>query len=531
MLRALRTFHRPRRLRFALPSAGLRAASAVALAALVGAAPTGAQQVDLATLQDEAVAWVQEYLRINTMNPPGNEIAGARFLAGIFEAEGIPYEIAESAPGRGNVWARLEGGDAPALVLLHHIDVVPADERYWSTDPLSGEVRDGMIYGRGALDTKALGIVQLAGFLALHRSGVPLERDVIYMATADEEAGGFFGAGWLVENRPELFEGVGFLLNEGGGGSDVDGEVGFGVEVTQKVPYWLRLTTRGEPGHGSRPGTSSAVTELVAALDRLREHRFPARVVPAVDEMFRGIAPGFPDPWRTRFQDLAGAISQPGLLEELQAYEPGLHALTRNTCSITRLEGSDKINVVPPQANAEIDCRLLPDQDPDEWLAELGGVLGPEVEVEVLMGFSPAVSTTDTELYRTLADVTDGFFPGASFVPQVAGGFTDSHFFRDLGIVSYGYSPMAAPQEDASGVHGNDERISVENVRRGVEMTVEILSRFAAERPISDDDGPVDRADGAAALDEEGGPDRSAPGGDGPGARDGRPSAGPGGLR
>ncbi len=449
--------------------------------------PAVAQGVDVERLQDESVRWVQEYLRVNTMNPPGNEIAGARFLAAIFEREGIPYEIAESAEGRGNIWARLEGGDEPALILLHHIDVVPADERYWTTDPLSGAIRDGLIYGRGALDTKALGIVQLAGFLALHRSGVALERDVIYMATADEEAGGFFGAGWLVENRPDIFENVGFLINEGGGGTMVDGVASFGVEVTQKVPYWLRLTTRGEPGHGSRPNPSSAVTELIAALDRLRQHEFPARVVPAVDVMFKGIAPGFSEPWRTRFADLDRAIREPGVLAELQAYQAGLHALTRNTCSTTRLMGSDKINVVPPQANAEIDCRLLPDQDPEEWLAELANVLGTEVDIEVLMGFSPAVSTTDTDLYRTLAAVTDRHYPDADFVPQVAGGFTDSHFFRDLGIVSYGYSPMAPPQEDGSGVHGNDERVSVENVRRGVAMMVEIMSRFAAERPISEE--------------------------------------------
>ena len=180
-------------------------------------------QVDLEALQDEAVGWLQEYIRINTINPPGNEIRGAEFFARLFEAEGIEYEIAESAPGRGNIWARLEGGDRPGIVLLHHIDVVPADERYWDNDPLSGELRDGYIYGRGALDTKTSGILHLATFMALHRSGIPLNRDVVFMATADEEAGGFFGAGWLVENRSELFNNVGFLLNEGGGGSVVEG--------------------------------------------------------------------------------------------------------------------------------------------------------------------------------------------------------------------------------------------------------------------------------------------------------------------
>jgi len=448
-------------------------------------APTPADaQVDLASLQNEAVQWLQQYIRIDTVNPPGNEIRGAEFFARIFESEGIPYEIVESAPGRGNIWARLEGGDQPGLILLHHMDVVPADARFWTTDPLSGELRDGYIYGRGALDTKTSGILNLAAFLALHRSGVPLTRDVVFMATADEEAGGFFGAGWLVEHRPELFDGIGFLLNEGGGGEVVGGKVQFGVEVTQKVPYWLRLTATGEPGHGSRPRVSYASLEMIEALDRLRRHEFAARIIPAVDAHFRGMASQHPEPWRTRFQDLAAAIREPGVLRELQVYDPSLHTLTRNTCSITRLGGSEKINVVSPEVWAEIDCRLLPDQDPDAWLSEMRQVLGPEIEVEVLMGFTPAVSDTDTELFRIIRDVTMEAFPGTSFVPQVQGGFTDSHFFRDRDIVSYGYEATATPEEDRRGLHGNDERVTVENVRRGVELTLRVLVQFAATRPI-----------------------------------------------
>jgi len=450
------------------------------------AVPAGARQVDLKALEDEAVHYLQEYLRLDTQNPPGNEILGARFFAEIFEREGIPYEIAESAPGRGNVWARLEGGDEPTLVLLHHMDVVPADRRYWSDDPLSGALKDdGYIYGRGALDTKTGGILHLAAFLALHRAGVPLTRDVVFMATADEEAGGAFGAGWLVANRPELFDDVGFLINEGGGGELVGDEVQFGIEVTQKVPYWLHLKTVGEPGHGSRPRTSYSVTELVDGLARLRAHRFEPRVIPAVDAHLRGIAAGQPEPWRTRFRNMAAYIHEPGVLRELQEYDPSLHGLLRNTCSITRLMGSDKINVVPPEAAAELDCRLLPDQDPQAFLAELQGVLGPEVEIQVLMGFTPAVSSADTDLFRIIRDVTLEAFPGADFVPQVLGGFTDSHFFRDLGIVSYGYEATATPQADQNGVHGNDERVTEENVRRGVAITLEIVRRFAAAREIS----------------------------------------------
>jgi len=459
----------------------------VMFTAIAGTSAPVAAQLDLEALQDEALAWLQEYIRINTINPPGNEVESAGFFARIFEAEGITYEMAESAPGRGNIWARLEGGDEPGIVLLHHMDVVPADARFWTSDPLSGELRDGYVYGRGALDTKTSGILHLATFLALHRTAIPLTRDVVFMATADEEAGGFFGAGWLVENRPEIFEGIGFLLNEGGGGSDVDGAINFGLEVTQKVPYWLRLTARGEPGHGSRPLVTYASVKMIEALDRFRRHEFEARLIPAVDVHFRGMAEGYAEPWRSRFENFGAVIGDAGVLRELQLYDPGLHALTRNTCSITRFEGSEKINVVSPEVAAEIDCRLLPDQDPDAWLAEVRRVLGSEVEVEVLMGFTPAVSSTDTDLYRTVRDVTLEEFPDAGFVPQVVGGFTDSHFFRDLGITSYGYTATATPSADSGGVHGNDERVTEENVRRGVAMTLRILERFAATRPVMED--------------------------------------------
>jgi len=434
----------------------------------------------MGVLQGEAVAWLQAYLRVNTINPPGNEIAGAQFLAAILKQEGIPFEVAESAPGRGNIWARLKGGNKPALLLLHHMDVVPADRRFWSTDPLSGEIRDGHIYGRGTLDTKSTGILHLATLVALHRSKATLDRDVIFMATADEEAGGEFGVGWLVKNRPDLFKGVGFVMNEGGGGGIEDGRVQFGIEVTQKVPYWFRVTARGEPGHGSRPRESSSVTKLIAALERLRTYSFEPRIVPAVDAYFKGIALSAPPKWQSRYADMSAALRIAGVLAELQRDNPAMHGLVRNTCSMTRLGASDKINVVAPEAWAEIDCRLLPDQDPKAFIAELQAVLGKEIEVSTLMGFSPAVSSTDTELYRILQDVSRQYFPGAPVVPSVVGGFTDSHFLRDLGITAYGYSPIVVPLEDSAGVHGNDERVSVENVRRGVTMMLDIVRRLTS---------------------------------------------------
>ena len=194
---------------------------------------------------DAAPDRLAAYIRVDTTNPPGNATRGVEFLGAILREAGAAYDMAESAPGRGKLWARLQGNGKPGLVLLHHIDVVPADASYWSVDPYAGVTKDGYLYGRGALDMKALGIMQLQAFLALHASGKQLKRDVLYVATADEEAGGFMGAGWLLENRPEIFRDVGYVLNEGGGGRRFGTDTVFFVEVTQKVPVWLRLKAKG----------------------------------------------------------------------------------------------------------------------------------------------------------------------------------------------------------------------------------------------------------------------------------------------
>lgn len=455
--------------------------AAVIGAGLVGPTSLAAQDsVDLERLQDEAVERTREYLRINTVNPPGNEVRGVEFFGAIFDEAGIPWDSASSAPGRGNIWARIEGGDEPALVLLHHMDVVPANEEFWQVDPLSGELRDGVIWGRGARDMKTLGIMHLQAFLALHRSGLTPDRDVIFLGTADEEAGGFYGAGWLIENRPELFENVGFLLNEGGGGTSGEDRTQVGIEVTQKVPVWLEVTAHGPAGHGSSPPVSSAVNRLIRALHRLQTYQSEARVVPAVERYFAALAPGLEPEWRDRMANIRETIQDPENLLELQIDHRGFHALLRNTCSITVLEGSSKINVVPPSARAELDCRVLPDQDPDAFQETVAGVMNdPAIEISRIMAFTPAVSSTDTELYGTLTEVTHEHYPDAVVIPSVSTGFTDSHFFRDLGIASYGYSPFMTPRGEPSGVHGNDEHISVENVRRGSVVMWDIVRRMA----------------------------------------------------
>ena len=456
-----------------MPS-GMR--SLVLIASLAGAASLSAQT----SLEDEAVQRLVQYLKINTTNPPGNEDQTMQFFARIFAQEGIAFDTASSAPGRGNIWARLKGGSAPALVLLHHMDVVPADARYWRVDPFSAAVQDSEIYARGALDTKSLGIVELEAFLSLHRRHVTLARDVIFMATADEEAGGTFGAGWVVQHHPEAFRGAGILLNEGGDGTIEDGRKSVGIEVTQKVPLWLRLISTGQPGHGSIPPVASAVNRLVRALYRLQTYQFTPRVVPAVDTYFKALAQNAAPEWKSAFQDMASAIADPQLLLRLQLSQPELAALVRNTCSITMLEGSNKINVIPPEADARIDCRLLPDQDRQAFLAELGAVINdPGIKIEQIIGFTAAVSPTDDPFYRALVTVTHKYFPDANVVPQVSTGFTDSHYFRDLGIHCYGYAPFLVPSDEQSGVHGNNERISIANIRRGTTMMKDIVDMVA----------------------------------------------------
>jgi len=453
-----------------------------AITTLFSISATAENQIDSA-LEQQAVELLQQYVRQNTVNPPGNEIEGARFIAEIFDQAGVEYEIVEAAPGRANIWAKIEGGDKPGLLLLSHMDVVPASPEFWSVDPLGGEIIDGYLYGRGVIDDKASGIAHLLTFLELHKSGQTLNRDLVFMATADEEAGGFFGAGWLTENRPELFEGIGLVINEGGVGI-IDGEgddkqFRFNVEVTQKVPLWLKLVSVDLPGHGSMPRTTSSLTRLVRALSNILDHPFEPQIVPSVDAYFKAVADKQEGTYKTVFADIETAAKDEGFMRRFQEQNPGMHALTRNTCSLTMLEGSNKINVVPPQAVAQLDCRLVPSQDPDEFTRQLSGIIDDEaIQIERIMGFSPAVSSTDTELFEVIESLTAEYHPQAAVVPSVVGGFTDSHFLRDMGITAYGYHPILLPDSELERIHGNDERLSLENIRQGTRMIYNVVSEL-----------------------------------------------------
>ena len=422
---------------------------------------------------------LQQYVRLNTSNPPGNEIEGARFFADIFEKNGIPYEIVESSPGRANIWARLEGGDQPGVLLLHHMDVVPADPSRWRYPPFEATVAEGRVHGRGTLDNKSTGIFHLQAFLALHRAGRPLTRDVIFMATADEEAGGQQGVGWLMEHRPDLFEHIGAVLNEGSSGNLRNGQLSFGVEITQKLPLWIKITAEGTPGHGAVPRQGSAPQRLVRALSRLETLQFEARAIPVVAEYLQSIAKDAPPPWNRHLASAPQLAASSMLMSSLQTYDHRLHALLTTTCALTRLAGSGKINVVPPSASAEVDCRLLPDEEPADVLAVLReNLAGDGITVEPILSFGPGSSSTDNFLYRAIKQVLSVRYPHVPVLPKMNAGFTDSHFFREKEIAAYGFTPVILTRSDGAGVHGDNENISLKNLKLGGEMTLEVLQEI-----------------------------------------------------
>lgn len=439
-------------------------------------------QIDWEQVNAESTRRLAEYIRIDTTNPPGNEDRGVEWLKQILQAEGIPFETGESAPGRASIVARLKGtSKEPALILLSHIDVVPVNREFWTIDPFGGEIRDGCLWGRGSVDMKPLGIASLEAVLLLHRNHVPLRRDVIFLATADEEAGGKYGAGWVVKNRPEWIAGARFLITEGARSfTDSSGKpLYFAVGIAEKTPAWLKLTAKGRPGHGSVPNPDSAVNRLVAALERLRTYRPPLQVTPAVEYALRTVAPYEPEPWRSRFADIRSYIQTPGAYDELLK-QPEILAKLENTINITGLEGSVKVNIVPTAATALLDCRLLPNTTIEQWIQQIRNIVQDDsISLEVVQNFPPSESQVDTPLHAVIERAARERFPSAGMAGEVATGFTDSHFFREQGITSYGFMPFFMKQEDWVRLHGNDERIPVDAFTRGVRLLWEVVYEFS----------------------------------------------------
>jgi acetylornithine deacetylase/succinyl-diaminopimelate desuccinylase-like protein len=439
--------------------------------------------IDWTALGEEAVDLLRRYLMIDTTNPPGNEAEGAKFLAAVLARDGITSEIVESAPGRANLMARLAGdGSLPGIVLHHHIDVVYADRRYWTVDPFGGVVRDGYLYGRGAIDMKSTGIMHLAALLALRRARVPLTRALVFLATADEEAGSLHGARFVADTRRDWLAGAEYALSELGG---IESHAGLRaplghIVISEKTGLPLTLTARSDPGHGSMPWPDTAPHRLVRALGRLLAAERPLRVLPEVQEYFSRLASVLPEGQGGGYDDLARSLTDAAF--RARFLTDRLHAaMVRTTFAVTMLKGSAKSNVIPPEASAGIDCRMLAGDDPQEIVGWVRRVIDDD-RVEVMITGEPKIpnlSPPDTELYKALADALRRRAPGTVVAPEVLVAFTDNWVFRRCGLHGYGWSPFVLDDGEWHRVHGNDERLSLENIRAGARCYVEMLLDIA----------------------------------------------------
>jgi acetylornithine deacetylase/succinyl-diaminopimelate desuccinylase-like protein len=438
----------------------------------------------LSHYSDLAVEWLQQYLRIDTTNPPGNELQAADFFKKILDNEGIENRVFEYQPGRADFWARIPHTVANAkrpIVLLNHMDVVTSDASHWRVPPFSGQMLDGSIYGRGAQDMKNEGIAQLVVMVALKRETVALDRDVIFLAVSDEEADGS-GSDWMIANHPDLLENAEFLINEGGENLQEDGKVRYiGVDVGEKIPYWLHVVAHGRPGHGSRPIPDSAPNRLVRALDRILAYRTPYKLLPVVEESLREMAP-YETPERAKkFRSLRQALQDPAFQQQID-HDESLNFLVRNTISLTMMGGSEQTNVIPAEAWANLDVRLLPGEDGQRFLETIRRVVNdPEVTVEPVPGrFREAnYSPTNTALYEAIRRVSGQYFRGVPVVPRLTSGYTENQRYRPLGINAYGFTPYTATDAEGSSEHGNDERIRVEEVRRGPRILYDVVMAVA----------------------------------------------------
>ena len=435
---------------------------------------------------DLAVTWLQEYLRIDTTNPPGNEMRTVAFDKRILDQERIENRVFEYTPGRGDLWARIPHTTSASaakrpIILLNHMDVVTSDRAHWKVPPFSGEIKDGYLWGRGAQDMKDEGLAQLVTMVMLKREKVALDRDVIFLAVADEEAEGS-GTDWFIAHQRDLLENAEFLINEGGENLLENGKVKYvGVDVGEKTTYWLRVVAHGRPGHGSRPNPDSAPNRLVRALDRIIAYQTPLRVLPVVEEFLRDMAPQESADRAAEFRNIKKAIEDKKFQERVETDE-SLNFLLRDTISLTMMGGSEQTNVIPAEAWANLDVRILPGGDPKAVLEAVRRVVNdPNVTVEPMNDeFRVAnYSGTDNALFAAIRQTAAKYFPGAPVVPHITSGYTENQRYRPLGINAYGFNPYTATEEEGNTEHGNDERIRVEEVRRGPRVLLDVVAAAA----------------------------------------------------
>lgn len=446
--------------------------------------------LDWARYNQRVIDHLQQLLQLNTTNPPGNEVIAAHYIAGALRAANLEPTVLESAEGRGNVVARLHGtGEAAPLLLMSHTDVVPVEADKWQHDPFGGEIHDGYIWGRGALDMKhivAQHLTLMELFSELSQQGYRLNRDLILMAAADEERGGDFGAQWLVDNHPELIRAE-YALNEGGG---VTQKIGDGlfmmVQSAEKGLARFSLTLEGEPGHGSIPRPNNALLRLAEVVATLGRTALPAHMTPTVAAFLTAIATQLSAQDAERIQRMIG---DPTLVDELlplldlpEERKYYFAALTHNTVTPTVFNGGSKINVIPSEVTARFDGRTLPGFDRERFQAELAPSLPDDVTLtwEDPDG-KPLESELDSPLFDAIQQSIAAHYPDVTLVPTMLTGATDAKAIVQLGTKVYGFSPARHDPdlELANLVHGHNERNRVSNVQFGLNVLADVVWRFA----------------------------------------------------
>ncbi len=436
------------------------------------------------TYTEMTLKFLQDLIRIDTTNPPGNELGAATYVADVLRSHGIEAMVLESAPQRGNVVARLRGdGSARPLLLMSHLDVVPADPQGWDHPPFAAHVADGYIWGRGSTDTKQLTAMQMTTMIALTQEQIPLARDVILVASADEEVGGAMGMKWLVDQHWELIEAQ-YAINEGGGfGLRFGGGNFYLCQTGEKGICWMRFTTTGKAGHGAMPGEDNAVIKLATALQQLSRVQLPQHRTRTVVKLVRALAAALPFP---RLSVLPLALN--GILERVVLSSIGgeseiatlLRSTLRNTVAATVLSAGSKTNVIPAEATAHVDGRLMPDQSPDDLLREIRPYIGPDVQIDFLETSAGYESDPESALFECFQQVLVQHDPGSKLLPYIVPGGTDGRFLAERGVKVYGFSPSRyEPGWNAlAQAHAQNERLSLANLEFGTDVLRDVVCTF-----------------------------------------------------
>jgi len=451
----------------------------------VAAAQQARPVPDWAQARDETLRLLSDLLKIDTTNPPGNETKAAQYLKSILDREGISSQIFELEPGRGNLVARLKGnGKKRPILLMAHTDVVGVERAKWTVDPFAAVVKDGYLYGRGASDNKNKAAAYLEVLLLLHRFKVPLDRDVIYMAQAGEEATTRVGIDFMVEQHWDEIA-CEFALDEGGVAYERDGRILYvGIATMEKVPRPARLVAKGSPGHGSRPRPDNAITHLAAAVAKMGTFQMPMRLNETTRKFFQGLASVSPPDEAYLYTHLEDPRASATVQETIRTKHLGYNAMLRTTISPTIIHGGYRINVIPGEAEAQLDIRILPDENLAALEAMLRSVIrDPAVEVSIKREGRPvtAPSRLDSEMFRALERSGSAVFPGAVTLPLVLAGATDMAHLRAKGVQAYGLGSVMT-EDDHGRIHGNDERVSVEGMGRFLQYVYGSVVEVAAAK-------------------------------------------------